>query len=398
MAIYLDEPLDDEPLFSIVARYIQSSIVSRKQGLLKWLFGAGRIAANTRLIAQETYACWGLSAQEVAKRMTMYPYFAAFLPPTQAHKWLERIASTDYIPQGRDRKGVKLDGECHRHRYCHFCFQENVRSGDPLHWRRTHQLPGVIFCVRHHELLYEWEYTKECQKIVAAGQVEGKRISIEVTGRQRSALLKIAKISDDVLNERIVFESEYFFRRFRDYLFSKSRYFWGERYDQCVARLVERAFGAMYVGKYNIDLGKAHLRKMRNVSAKTALRVITAAALVTQIEEDETLVDDTHFSDLFDNVPSDLIRKKGVRLGPIGPHPSSTCPSKLASHGSGHAIEHWRLRTGSYRGQCDCGMAITYTPGMDGVPVIRIIDWGEPYKKEVIRLVRRGGGYEIDFN
>ncbi|KAG8152303.1 TnsD family Tn7-like transposition protein [Burkholderia catarinensis] len=390
MATYLDEPLDDEPLFSIVARYIQSSIVSRKKDLLKRLFGVERIVANTALIAQETYASWGLSAQEVAKRMTMYPYFAAFLSPAQAHKWLERIASTNHIPQGKDRRGVKLDGECDRHRYCRSCFRENIQSGDPLHWRRTHQLPGVIFCVRHQELLYEWEYTHFLHKVVAAGQVEGERISIEATERQRSALLAIAKISDDVLNERVSFESENFVRRFRKYLFSKSRYFFGERYDQCVARLVERTFGAMYVRKYNVDLRQAHFRKIRGVSAMTALRVITAAALVTQIEEDETLVDDTHFSDLFDNVPSDLIRKKGVRLGPIGPHPSSTCPSKLASHGTGHAIKHWHRRTGTYRGQCNCGMAITYTLGVDGEPMIRIIDWGEPYKREVIRLARKG--------
>ncbi|VWC71298.1 hypothetical protein BLA50215_00553 [Burkholderia lata] len=391
MAIYLDEPLDDELLFSIVARYIQSSMVLSKVSFLNRLFGVGRIVENTGLIAQETYACWGLSAQEVAKRMTLHPYLAAFLSPDQAQKRLEYIASANYRPRGSNGRGVKLEGERYRHRYCRSCFRESIQSGDPSHWRRTHQLPGVIFCVRHQELLYEWEYTYYLHKVVAAGQVEGKRISIEATERQRSALLKIAKISDDALNNRIVFESRDFVRRFKEYLFSKSRYFWGPRYDQCVARLVERAFGAMYVSKYNIDLGQAHFRKIRGVGAMTAFRVITAAALITQIEEDETLVSDMHYSDLFDDVPSDLIRSKGMWPRPIGARPSSTCPSKLASHGAGHAIEHWRRRTDSYRGQCNCGMAITYTPGIDGVPVIRIVDWGEPYKNEVTRLVQAGG-------
>ncbi|MFM0304750.1 TniQ family protein [Paraburkholderia sediminicola] len=391
MAFYLDEPLDDEPLFGVVGRYLErvpgvnaSAVLSR---LLGWRhLGSFKLGIRTELVSLETQNCWALSAEEIAERLTMYRYYASFVSATRAKKLLDCVTGELRSVQG----GLVLwGGRRRRHRYCQSCLSENNRSGEPLHWRRAHQLPGVVFCVRHEEPLWEWEYERPRDAFASPTAMCGKPVEINVTKVQREALLDIAKISSDILNRRVNLDVRDFGKRFTRYFDDRSRYFAGILRAQCAARLLENLFGADYLESHSISLGAGFFRDTQGVGEVSALRIVAASTAVLRVEDDAELIADRKFADLYRYEPPELIRpRKGWmrtnRLPPI------TCPSKLATHGGCHCIEHWSLIKRHYQGKCSCGMTVIFGEVRDGLPALRVIRWGGLYRQEVRKLAAGG--------
>ncbi|WP_405033606.1 TniQ family protein [Paraburkholderia terrae] len=58
------------------------------------------------------------------------------------------------IVSGDSRCGLRLPPGGREFRYCRRCISEDREHGVPMHWRRTHQLPGVVICVHHREFLW----------------------------------------------------------------------------------------------------------------------------------------------------------------------------------------------------------------------------------------------------
>jgi len=392
MAIYLDEPLDDEPLFGVVARYLERTPWINKWTILTRLFGeshgATHLRTTTGRIALETKVCWGMSAEELAVRMTMHPYYAAFASAERAKELLEGITGTRRTRPGG--LGSGSEGTIYRHRYCRSCLADNKRSGEPLHWRRAHQLPGVIICIRHEELLWEWEYSEARRGFVSPNEVLGKPIPIKLTVERKSAILQVARISNDILNNNVTVDIESFHRQFRGYFEGRSRYFSGTRHDQCMARLLEMSFGKWFVDAYSIDLGRRKFANVPHVSGISTLRFIAAATLILRVDSNAELLADKNYSDIYDYVPSELIRSRLDNLVRRKPPPSIECPSKVANHRDGHLIEHWRWVSGAYSGRCSCGLTTRYAEDANGNVALSITGRGEFYKREVIRLSESG--------
>lgn len=80
MAIFLPEPLLDEPLFGVIARYIRDMGAHRYPVVIH-VFGRptefSLLGSNLAHVERVTKDCWGLSAGEIAERMTCFPYYAA---------------------------------------------------------------------------------------------------------------------------------------------------------------------------------------------------------------------------------------------------------------------------------------------------------------------------------
>lgn len=344
--------------------------------------------ASTDRIASETQACWGKSAKEIAESMTTYPYFAAFVSADQAKDMLDRVV------RGGKGAGVhRRDAERYRFRYCPLCLSESKRRGEPLHLRRTHQLPGVVICIHHAEILWEWEYEKPLDGFVTPGSIRGKPVLSEPSPSQKSALLQMAKISDDLMNQKVRIDAELFGSKFRAYLEERSRYFAGVRYQKCLTRLFEETFGREYVDRHPtirskrrfLDARQRGIRYAVGVGSVAAVVFVAAATLVRRIEDAPEILADSHFADIYGEVPSEAIRSRSEWWERGRSLPSMTCPSRFAEHGAGHFIEHWQPRHGLFRGRCSCGMYFA----CDG-DSLRVTRWSEDYKQEVVTLSESG--------
>jgi hypothetical protein len=325
-----------------------------------------------------------MSAKEIAEGMTIYPYFAAFVSADRAKEMLNRV-----VRAGKGAGVSRRDAERYRYRYCPVCLSESKRREEPLHWLRTHQLPGVVICIHHAEILWEWEYEKTLSGFVTPGSIRGKPVMSEPTSSQKIALLQMAKISDDFLNRKIGINAEFFGSQLRAYLQERSRYFAGVQYQKCLTTLFEATFGREYIDRH------PKLRSQRRfddasvratlyavgVSSIAAVVFVTAATLVRRIEDNPDVLADRHFAHIYGDVPSEEIRRRSRRRVPESSLPSMTCPSKFAEHGEGHFIDRWKTSGGRFYGRCNCGMYFA----SDGAS-LRVTRWGEAYEQEVVAL------------
>ncbi|MEX3969000.1 hypothetical protein AB4Y42_44180, partial [Paraburkholderia sp. EG286B] len=73
MTIFLPDQLDEEPLFGIVARYLKTPR-TLLPAVLEHVFGYqmpyGKMPFNLNRVEEATRVCWGLTAKDIAERMT----------------------------------------------------------------------------------------------------------------------------------------------------------------------------------------------------------------------------------------------------------------------------------------------------------------------------------------
>ncbi|MGF6414852.1 TniQ family protein [Paraburkholderia sp. MM5482-R1] len=162
MAVFLEYPLPDEVLISVVACYVQHDEVSNVTAFCRRLFGEGAglempvaIVTNLRHLEAETRQSWGMTAEQIRDRLTLFPYYAAFWPKAKVDSVTalcfqvpEQRRSEDGPPPWRSntlRTGVYRLGI----RFCTACWLEDDAKRVRRYWRRAHQLPGVVTCHVH---------------------------------------------------------------------------------------------------------------------------------------------------------------------------------------------------------------------------------------------------------
>lgn len=78
VAVFLDMPLPDEALFSVVARYLEDAKVTSRSAFPKYPSGSDvglltGIARGLNRIAIETAMVWGMSIDEIRERLNSLP-------------------------------------------------------------------------------------------------------------------------------------------------------------------------------------------------------------------------------------------------------------------------------------------------------------------------------------
>lgn len=198
MATFLDEPLPDEVLFSVIARYIVDARVEPRGAFLKRLAGSGAslligIAHGLDRLAAETATTWGISAAEIRENLTLYPYYATLCSTSAEESIQGDLACRLSWPSGATPGRLGL-------RHCEMCWEEDIASGIPRYWRRTHQLPGVLTCLTHrHPLNYSG--CGASQSLLEVGRRFDAGCSIEPEGSadQREARYRFAALCVKVL-------------------------------------------------------------------------------------------------------------------------------------------------------------------------------------------------------
>ncbi|SDI39220.1 TniQ protein [Paraburkholderia steynii] len=161
MTVALPQPYEDELLYSVIARYMQATIVDTPSKVTRLLFGRS-VTPKVELIfgldtlARQTHDTWNLSAYEIAQYHTFLPYFIAFAPEQRKEAALVSVASSRRTSLSAASLGItgytRVDRPT-KFRFCPQCATEDIaRVGEP-YWRRAHQLPGVFICLKHKSLL-----------------------------------------------------------------------------------------------------------------------------------------------------------------------------------------------------------------------------------------------------
>ncbi|MDQ1920749.1 TnsD family Tn7-like transposition protein [Massilia pseudoviolaceinigra] len=154
--------LPDETLHSRISRYHRLSGNPQERQTLDEIFGTHVLVATANLpshlsallAAMPEHA--QLSMEQLIDSATVLPYFRPFLRPGQVTQCCQAMASQNAC-------GIKIGiglvasriGARNAFRYCRRCCAEDEQLHGSAYWHRAHNLPGVLVCHRHKDLLME---------------------------------------------------------------------------------------------------------------------------------------------------------------------------------------------------------------------------------------------------
>ncbi len=165
----------------------------------KWtpgFFQAGHLAQTAEL--------FGVPPEQLLMRHTVFPYATAFFSPE-----VRVAAMRNALSVGVDARGVgavtqSVSDHVDCRRYCRECAQQECNRTDESYWHRSHNLPGVLVCLKHRCMLHEvkalatngrssWSYA-------LPHEVAGTLLRAPST-KARRFLNKLAELSVGLLSE-----------------------------------------------------------------------------------------------------------------------------------------------------------------------------------------------------
>lgn len=161
MFIQLPKPYPDELLYSVIARYFKHFGISRHSYVIHQMFGQ-RFRPTVDLpfcldkVADLTHITWELTGEEILERLTLFPFYARYLPTTRRNR-----CANDFIggphSGSRGRLGLcssLIKAKKHLY-YCAQCAKSDMLQFGETYWRRVHQIPGVLVCNTHASTLIQ---------------------------------------------------------------------------------------------------------------------------------------------------------------------------------------------------------------------------------------------------
>lgn len=381
--------MEGEALFSAIAFYhLWSGNSSLSQSSLD-LFGHPAVRASVEFpvfigaLAQRLPPALRLGEVELALRHTQLKYITAFMPAHDAEKMATLLFKGDRrMHASFGMASVVARTSCLR--FCQKCLSEMERRAGRFWWRIDHQLPGVMVCPDHGDVL------RESPILLNSGQFtfvaatrdtcpENAPAIIDEPGTETKAkLIDIAVRSSQLMTAECKFSS---FEEITDYYRDRLR-----------------QVGLM-TGKIRIDLPeferlwKKFYSDIDNLLESVFAKSDSKGAWVLEMVRKHK-----HAKHPLQHIIMHMfIDSLAKRTAPFG-HGPWPCPNPVAGHGKGaltiaRVAEH--NRRGSVVGtfSCVCGYAYTMTRDPDGTfhgPRFR--QFGPLLDEAVIRLTGQGFG------
>ncbi|MFI8715182.1 TnsD family Tn7-like transposition protein [Brevibacillus brevis] len=148
---------DDEILFSVISRYKQMCGMVSKQALEEDLFNQRRNMNTSVLFPQEINTLVQnfppnsqVTVREVIINQTLYPFYTAFLSEQRSEEIYRGMA------KGHGKGFVNLLGIAGSKiktndllKFCPSCLHDDMEHLGESYWRRLHQIPGALYCIKH---------------------------------------------------------------------------------------------------------------------------------------------------------------------------------------------------------------------------------------------------------
>lgn len=155
-------PYPDELLYSILARYhVRNGNISPKMTLHE-LFGTNTITAVVDMPSDiDSLVCQipkqkRLTTDGLIMNNTLFPYYTAFMPEART-----KVIEADMKGNGGGKihamVGIMAGSISVPEylRFCSECNKEDEQKYGENYWHRLHQMPGVIFCPVHNEIILD---------------------------------------------------------------------------------------------------------------------------------------------------------------------------------------------------------------------------------------------------
>ncbi|MHB9835084.1 TniQ family protein [Paraburkholderia terrae] len=375
MAIFLSEPLLDEPLSCVVGRYVRE-MQAAETTVLNHVFGKTTyvlsLGSNLNHVARETKDCWGLSALEIAERMTCFPYYAALCDEAQVDRLRASILSS-----GTRNNRLRSDSQSGPRmvRFCKECFADDLRNGERRHWRRVHQLRGVCICPWHECILWQMEIGRAIYKTpedISDSPIA--RLDLGISRENWSACLEVARVSYGLLTSRITVYPDTFWEHcqqiWRGRIFRNIRLTNSEN----LHAALESFFGREY-----LSWCKASSNRVKSFATKAPAFWIVLMAVACNAFQDSP----------FDDSLRLWYGKNGARTRTN--QPAVFCVNRCAGHGPHHVVDYVRFHADLYHAQCSCGIRFVFRSYEGQVPrEVRVSRYGLPTLAYLRHLMAQG--------
>jgi hypothetical protein len=158
---YFPTPRPDEPLYSIFARYHNALGYSSYSHTLLDLFGRKFISTSLDLpthlnLLLERIEWTGLTQELLIVEHTALPYYS-FMLDYEVYKSAVLAGCSDQSANVDARLGLRTTRVLlpEYFRCCQSCIEDDRNTYGSAYWRRVHQLPGVVVCPNHRQVLVD---------------------------------------------------------------------------------------------------------------------------------------------------------------------------------------------------------------------------------------------------
>ncbi|MCM3325009.1 TnsD family transposase [Cytobacillus kochii] len=218
MLAYFPTLYEDELLYSWFARYhVHSANVSPKQ-TMKHLFGTNSAVAVPDLPTQLEQVYNRIrhfsiqSLDSLIWNHTLFLYYTAFQPKSLREKVYQAMVKGNEPGAIHTMTGIAASvvKEWTFFRFCPTCLQEDIQNKGEPYWHVSHQLPGVITCLKHGDYLCDSTVrfrNTEKHEFVAATEENCPRLCLQssYTEKTKGFLKMIASQSQKLISSDFLF-------------------------------------------------------------------------------------------------------------------------------------------------------------------------------------------------
>jgi hypothetical protein len=153
--VYFPSPYKDETMYSIIARYsrhigvnsryiVQNELINYVNLVINFEYKTyiGRLTEKLQHFSKE-YSC-----DYFFKNHTTLPFYLPFEDKGTSYEMIRD--STSRIQRKNEGKNVPRKEHLY---FCSSCLKEQIKSGGEGYWNRLFQIPGVLVCQHHQEVL-----------------------------------------------------------------------------------------------------------------------------------------------------------------------------------------------------------------------------------------------------
>lgn len=278
----LPRPYPDELVGSMLCRASRQTGLGMKL-LIQRMTGSGNTSHPATITRHHgVAAAFGFALEEFLHEHTLYPYTTAFWQSEDRAAMTRKLLNptvnmnVSFLSQNSGKAVDSL-------RFCPGCVSEDAKQYGESYWKRSHQLPGVSYCVKHEEPLRDasvglnWMFTVSLPHQLSHRSKKKPLL-------ERPKALKVAQISEAALNGQWHVENPTFEYRHRAVKLGYGLTS-GTVYTEVFSRDFQAFYGSTFLESLGCELKQVNRPWVSNLvatnnTAYTALRHVLLLAFL----------------------------------------------------------------------------------------------------------------------